>query len=468
MKLIFGYDIVTYNGEIPNCLHPKFLNTIYEASDFDYSMSGEHFQKRWNMGWHIYNSNFWNDYIEKKSVFDIVKNHKDKNWFYPVEPFGSIESFFGNGGLLFNEFTLNQISNVALNEIKNGNANLLINYIVDGGLGMTKANFTKLINFTKENDIPDEKVYLIFQDFKLKKNLENLGMKYNVIDFNLAHLSKSQEFNNILNNPDFRFWGDNAHEPQVGRTKSSKNSILTNDEFVNNIGSERVDYLYLCRHWKLHRLMILSKLHKMGKLFTDNVSWDKRFYHQDVIDEFQKHDNNIELSNILKATSRHLDYDDLTKIAGYGFENKEIYQTSYLSLVSESIFFQYKEESDVLVDFPSGYLSEKIWKAIGHSHPFILIGPAKSLEYLHNMGYKSFHPFIDESYDIETHDFKRLELINREIEKFSNKSKEEKDQFLIDVKDILKHNQNLFLDYSKGKHKDDCLKVIKEISRNII
>ena len=49
MKIIFGYDVMTYNGEIPNCFHPKFLNTIYEASDFDYSMSGEHFQKRWNI-----------------------------------------------------------------------------------------------------------------------------------------------------------------------------------------------------------------------------------------------------------------------------------------------------------------------------------------------------------------------------------------------------------------------------------
>ena len=42
-KLIFGYDIMTYNGEIPNCLNPKFLNTIYNASDFYYSDSLEFF-----------------------------------------------------------------------------------------------------------------------------------------------------------------------------------------------------------------------------------------------------------------------------------------------------------------------------------------------------------------------------------------------------------------------------------------
>jgi hypothetical protein len=24
-KVLFGYDVMTYNGEIPNCLDPKFL-----------------------------------------------------------------------------------------------------------------------------------------------------------------------------------------------------------------------------------------------------------------------------------------------------------------------------------------------------------------------------------------------------------------------------------------------------------
>ena len=44
MKILFGYDIMTYNGEMPNCLHPKFLNTIHNASDFDFSMCGEGYQ----------------------------------------------------------------------------------------------------------------------------------------------------------------------------------------------------------------------------------------------------------------------------------------------------------------------------------------------------------------------------------------------------------------------------------------
>jgi hypothetical protein len=38
-KIILGYDVMTYNGEQPNCLNPKFLSTIYSASDFYFSYS---------------------------------------------------------------------------------------------------------------------------------------------------------------------------------------------------------------------------------------------------------------------------------------------------------------------------------------------------------------------------------------------------------------------------------------------
>jgi hypothetical protein len=147
---------------------------------------------------------------------------------------------------------------------------------------------------------------------------------------------------------------------------------------------------------------------------------------------------------LIKTTSKHLDIEDITKIAGYGYEDKNLYLNSYLSIVSESVFFQNE------IDFPTGYLSEKIWKPIGHSQPFILAGPAHSLKYIQSMGYKTFHPYIDESYDNETDDLKRLKMILAEIEKFANKTKEEKDEFLNNIKDIVKYNQEYFLNYAQN------------------
>jgi hypothetical protein len=449
-KLIFGYDVMTYNGELPNCMNPKYINTIYNASDFDFSNSGAFFSKRWNCDWAVYNSNFYERYAEKKSIYQIKEDRKrgiNYNWFYIVEPFGNLNQFFGNHSI--HEFGLNFMSKIAIDEIKNGNGNLFFNYIIDGGEGFEIENFERLIKNIRDKEIPEEKVYFLFADFKLKKNFEKLGVKYNVADYSLNMVAKSQEFNNVLTNPGYRYWGEGSYESQVGNIKSGVSTIATSKEFEQSIGRDKKDFLLLSRHWKLHRLLLLSHLHKIG-LEKNLVSWDNKFYTQNIVEEMYIHDKNEEFGKLIKETSSLLDIPDLTKIAGFGFEDKNIYLNSYISIVTESAFFQSKGPDDIFVKFPTGYLSEKIFKPLGHCQPFILAGPAKSLEYLRNrFGFKTFNPYIDESYDTECDDFARLRLIQDEITKFSSKSKEEKDEFLNNVKEICIYNQNLFLKYGK-------------------
>ena len=447
-KIILGYDVMTYNGEQPNCLNPKFLNTIYNASDFYFSDSLEFFAKRWNNNWALYNSNMYNDYAEKKSIYQIVEDRKkgiQYDWFYIIEPFASLENFFGNDGF-YNEFCLNKISKPALNEISNGNGKLLINYVCDGGTAFKVQNFEKFIKFTRDNNIPDEKVYFVFADFKLKDNLKQLGVDYKVIDYSYNMIGKAQEFNNTLTNPNYSYWGEGSYEPQFGTIKTKSSTVVNSNEFLESIGTDKKDFLLLNRHWKLHRLLLLSQLHRMG-FEKSLVSWDKQFSFQLNEPQFLMHDDNTEFIKLITETSSLLDIGDLTKIAGFGFENKDIYLKTYLSIVTESIFFQEH------TDFPSGYLSEKVWKPIGHCQPFILAGPSKSLEHIkERFGYKTFHPYIDESYDMEDDDLKRLQMIQIEIAKFANKTKEEKDDFLNNVKDICLHNQTLFLEYGKNSY----------------
>ena len=447
-KIILGYDVITYNGEQPNCLNPKFLNTIHKASDFYFSYSLEFYVKRWNHHWVLYNSNMYNDYAKKVSIFEIINDRKigkNYDWFYPVEPFASLENFFGNSPF-YNEFVLNNIPKPTLNEIVNGNGKLLINYVCDGGEGFTTENFQKIIKFTKENNIEDKKVFLVFSDFNLKSNLQKLGVNYNVIDYNYNMIGKSQEIYNTITREDFSYWGEDSFEPQFGKIRANKNSAVTSNEFLQSIGKERKDFLMLNRRWKLHRLFILSHLYKLG--FENSlISWDNKLSYELDRNEFLKYDNSEDFLNFITQTSSVLDVEDLQKISGMGFEDKDIYLNTYLSIVTESIYFQIDKE------FPAGYLSEKIWKPIGHCQPFILVGPANSLEHIRKrFGYKTFHPYIDESYDKEFDDFKRLEMIKIEIDKFSKKSKEEKDQFLNDVKDICVFNQKLFLQYAENSY----------------
>jgi hypothetical protein len=453
MRLVFGYDVMTYNGEQPNCLNPKFLPTIHKASDFKFDQSDAYFRQRWQSDWPVYNSNYLWEFIERKSVYEIIWDREKKGegyeWFYVIEPFGNIEQFFGEYSDVHYQFALEFMSQKAIDEIKNWNGNVLINYIIDGGLGITKKNFQKIFDFFKKHEIPEEKIFLVFQDFKLKNNIKKLGYNYNVLDYNQALIAKSQEFFNTLNNPNFSYWGEENHEPQVGRIQPRKNTVVTYDEFEKSIGSEKKDFLFLCRHWKEHRISILYNLYKLG-LDKSLVSWDNKFYNENFIRNHINRWNDEEFISLIRNESKHLDIDDLTKIAGYGFEDKNIYLNSYLSIVTESIFFQIRENinNEPESEFPTGYLSEKIWKPIGHCQPFILVGPAKSLEYIKSLGFKTFSPFIDESYDNYIDDDKRLHLISEEIIRFAEKTKEEKDEFLNNVKEICEHNQRLFLDFS--------------------
>jgi hypothetical protein len=440
MKITLGYDILTHNGFIPNCLNPKFLETIREASEYDYEKCRDFFIEKWGCDYSVFNGHDFDMISNKKSVYNIINDRKkgiNIKWYYIVEPHSGLDLFFGKHPL-HNEFLLNFISKNALNEIVNYNGNLLINYVIDGGLGINKENFDKIINFTRSNNIPDNKVYFIFSDFKLKENFKKMNVGYNIFDHNFYLKFKSHEFNKIIKEGDI-----------------NTSTVVSQNDFINNINSDKKDFLLLTRHFKLHRIALLSELHRLG-LDNNLVSWEMSYYNHSIVEELLKFDSNNEFINLLKNTSKTIDVEDLKNIMGIGFENKDMYLNTYMSIVTESIFFQ----QDTM--FPSGFLSEKIWKPIGHCQPFILAGPSKSLKYIRDRyGFKTFHPYIDETYDEIDEDMLRLELIKKEIIKFSSKSKEEKIQFLNDVKDICIHNQNTFLEI--GEFTFNNFKVIGDL-----
>lgn len=439
MEIIFGYDILTFNGPLPNCLNPKFIPTFYDGSKYDYGKSYHHFNKVWGCDYSLFNSNEFNSISKIKSIYNIIndrENGSDYKWFYIIEPHSGLDLFFGNHKV-HDEFVLNFISEKSLNEIKNHNGNILINYTVDGGLGINENNLKLIVDFTRKNDIPDEKVYFIFADYKLKDNFKKLNVGYHVHDYSFYLTFKSHEFNKLI--------------------REEKNCVVTQKEYVDYIESNKKDFLLLSRHWKQHRIFILNQLHRLG-LENNLVSWEKSYYDDRMIEELFKYDKNEEFAQLLKETSRHIDVDDLVNVSGYGYENKEMYLETYLSIVTESIFFQTES------NYPTGFISEKIWKPIGQCQPFILVGPSKSLSYIkERFGFKSFHPFIDESYDDIENDMDRLILIQKEIDTFSKKTKIEKIEFLNNVKDICFYNQNLFLDYENNENE---LKIVNDFLTN--
>ena len=76
-----------------------------------------------------------------------------------------------------------------------------------------------------------------------------------------------------------------------------------------------------------------------------------------------------------------------------------------------------------------------------------MYGNKHSLRYLRELGYKTFHEFIDESYDgLESWD--RLDAIIQILKDIKAMPNEEKIQWFSSMKDILDHNFNVLRDNS--------------------
>jgi hypothetical protein len=206
-------------------------------------------------------------------------------------------------------------------------------------------------------------------------------------------------------------------------------------------------YMSLNRRWRTCRLALVAYLKAKNLLDHGFVSlqsfegknWDNSW---DSMIRFQDHETKElfeqckdEIINLPNLKLDNTNLDDMNPVIP---DLDEYYLNSYFSIVGGGGFYE-KETPNL-----SG-LCEKTFKAIQKKHPFILLHPANNLPLLHGMGYKTFDGLIDESYDRETDDNKRMRMIVAEIERLCNLSGEELENFLVEAKKIVDHNfKNLY------------------------
>lgn len=210
-------------------------------------------------------------------------------------------------------------------------------------------------------------------------------------------------------------------------------------------------FLYFNRRWRLHRPFLITLLYGRNLLDDGYISfgpcdnrdtWDHKWpelnhYFRNNPDMLQMFD---QFKDVRLLPPLFLDTHELhINRAESTLDTNEYYENSYFSVVSETTFFTNEWYHS------ARFLSEKTFKAIAMKHPFILVSVPKSLEILRIMGYRTFSPMIDESYDNEPDDAKRMLMIVNEIERLSKLSEEELKKFLIDVKAICDYNYNVLL-----------------------
>ena len=102
------------------------------------------------------------------------------------------------------------------------------------------------------------------------------------------------------------------------------------------------------------------------------------------------------------------------------------------------------------------FISEKTFKAIVNKNPFILLGNSYTIRYLKHLGFKTFHPIIDEGYDNISDRYKRFDAALKEAEKLCRLSLDDCSKKLSALEEVCEYNYNHYLntDWHFNVHKN--------------
>ena len=201
-------------------------------------------------------------------------------------------------------------------------------------------------------------------------------------------------------------------------------------------------FLNLNRRWRIHRPLMTILLHNFNLLESgyismarsdDGMDWNRaihRLKHMYSDDKTILKIINDNQEKIKSLPEMYLDTKDLvTNRAIHEESINEYYKETYFSLISETTYHE---------NIP--FFSEKVFKAMAMGHPFLLVTAPRSLQYLKKLGYKTFHPLIDETYDTIDDPGKRMMAIVKEVERLCKLDKAQLKEWLAKIRPIANDN----------------------------
>jgi|TARA_R110001606_G_C15402591_1_gene653330 hypothetical protein len=301
------------------------------------------------------------------------------------------------------------------------------------------------LHICKKYDIPTQKIILANGAFDLIEVAERIATQYNVpvfkvelvLDFELAQRGNEDS--------------KGAKEKQLKVPKTLQVDKL------------RKTYLCMNRRWRLHRPLFVACLAANDMLDDGFVSLapsdDEKNWHDHVpgdneggVFQWIEHccERNAEMESwllpkknmIQNLKPMYLDTEDLaTNRARFTWRPGYLYAQSLVSVVTETNYFtSFHSDND---RERSIFFSEKIFKPIAFEHPFIVVSTPNFLTSLKAIGYRTFDKLIDESYDNEQDDFKRMCMVINELKRLSKLTYEEKAKFCEEAALICEHNRRI-------------------------
>jgi len=370
----------------------------------------------------FFNYEFDNNFEYK--IHNLKYISKANNYFYIVE----IAHDFGITDTINDILKMNKLIKL----INNDKCKVILGYESEGDIDMSEFNDWYLeVCKPLENKIKFSNFHIFHADLNCQKNNKT---KINFFPSNSHMECAAHELNHIIKYQD----GQVATEMGYDFQHKTIQDI--------DIDKKTKYFLSFMRGMHNHRIALASYF-EYNELWYNNIisflkiEWDGT---GDIPKILPK--KYWESANKLgDRPAVEIDTQNLKNKQGFSttFTTKwEFYEETFLSVVSETIF-----------DNSTLYFTEKISKPIMCLHPFILVTSSHSLKKLKEFGYKTFHPFIDESYDNEEDDMKRMQMIFDELDKFRARPIQELKDWWKEILPILEHNQKVFLKIGKNKSK---------------
>ena len=463
-KLYFYYDYVFPNFILPNGLNKEMAIINYIHSQYNNNGGGDAFLER-NIGQpnsmitQIFGEHMghWPNSLRHggphfkyecyNDIIDIVEDsvylgkHRHKKYIYPIKVSPHVNDFLGMaypGQKVNGEYFWKNISEQVLNDIRNGDAILFLDWAQENHLNF--AQLTQLNNIIDVAALPTENVIFAHNGFNLQEEYERM-------------FTPDQRRFTVKNWPFLMFHNSWHWDHNRNCTVSEKQFLDSKTHLRDN------HFLFRIRRTRHYRIALLYKMASAGLL--DMGDWS-------MLDE-----GLLEWKGIHMANEYSLGYDHhaiqqlhtqfphklksepeahFYSISGWG-DIKSVHSiTSYFDITTETYMEgNYKS------------FTEKVCKPLMNFQPFVLISFCGALKMLQKLGFKTFEGFIDESYDDELDHVKRLSMAYDEITKLCKMTKQEIHDWYWQMEEILIHNHNTFMNFHKtDQYNLDLIKYLEQ------
>ena len=274
-----------------------------------------------------------------------------------------------------------------------------------------------------------------------------------------------------------RFLNDRFRELAIeGVTVGVYNDLLSKTHVpTGNFVTEK-KFSALSRNYRAWRLQVYAELAKRDILKDFKYSFYNIFPYGEVKYFSQETmladlaNNNFEINNTVTAWVSKIPYtledpeDNVMNKWNDATYNCVLSADFHLLIETHYDLFYYVPSPDKVYkrSLAPSSITEKTNKPIACCKPFIAFSTPYFLEDVHQLGFETFSPYINESYDLETDNQKRLNMIVDEIERITNLPSNEYHTLVENCHSIAVRNQQKLLSKKDNSQFNDKFNFLRD------